>query len=100
MSSSNNRHVGGDDNASIASSVLSRASKKKYRQQRINSELSEPLTANNSQVAFRDEELGNSDDSGDPFFVFRSDLVKKLELVDESIAEYLRVVHETVSFLS
>jgi hypothetical protein len=50
--------------------------------------LSEPLTANG------DEETG---DSADPFYVFRADLYRKLELVDESLAEYLRVVHQTVS---
>jgi hypothetical protein len=50
--------------------------------------LSEPLTANG------DEEAG---DSADPFYVFRADLYRKLELVDESLAEYLRVVHQTVS---
>jgi hypothetical protein len=50
--------------------------------------LSEPLTANG------DEESG---ESADPFYVFRADLYRKLELVDESLAEYLRVVHQTVS---
>jgi hypothetical protein len=51
------------------------------------SALSEPLTANG------DEEAG---DDPDPFYVFRADLYRKLELVDESLAEYLRVVHQTV----
>ena len=90
------RRQRGDDNVSIASS-LSRVSKsKKYRHQRINSDLSEPLTAHSSYTS-RDEELVfGGGDSGDPFFVFRADLMKKLESVDESLAEYLRVVHETV----
>jgi len=55
----------------------------------MNSELSEPLTSATSIV---DEELG---DSGDPYFVFRADLQTKLEMVDEALTEYLRIVHET-----
>jgi len=49
--------------------------------------LSEPLASNG------DEETGG--DSGDPFYVFRGDLYRKLEQVDESLAEYLRIVHQT-----
>lgn len=33
----------------------------------------------------------------DPFYVFREDLYRKLEIVDESLAEYLRIIHQTVS---
>lgn len=47
---------------------------------RRSSELSEPLT--------------KQDD--DPFYVFREDLYRQLELVDEALVEYLRVVHQTV----
>jgi hypothetical protein len=50
--------------------------------------LSQPLTGSG------DEEAG---EDADPFYVFRADLYRKLELVDESLAEYLRVVHQTVS---
>jgi hypothetical protein len=50
--------------------------------------LSEPLNANG------DEEAG---ENSDPFYVFRADLYRKLELVDESLMEYQRVVHQTVS---
>jgi hypothetical protein len=76
-----------DDNISVASS------KRRFRGRgHINSELSEPLTAATS-ASIVDEELG---DAGDPYFVFRADLQKKLELVDEALAEYLRIVHETV----
>jgi hypothetical protein len=78
-----------DDGASIASS-LSRAAKNKFRHRRGNSDLSQPLTVATSNP---DEELGAA---GDPFFVFRSDLIRKLEFVDEALAEYLRVVHDTV----
>jgi hypothetical protein len=45
--------------------------------------LAEPLTA-------------NGQGSEDPFFVFRKDLYRKLEQVDEGLAEYLRIVHQTV----
>ena len=47
--------------------------------------LQEPLTSTESQV-----------DVSDPFYVFREDLYRKLESVDESLAEYLRIVHQTV----
>lgn len=78
------------DESSIASS------KRRFpRNKRVNSELSEPLTANSITSVPVDEESGA--DPGDPYFVFRADLKKKLELVDESLAEYLRVVNETVS---
>jgi hypothetical protein len=79
-----------DESSSIASS------KRRFpRHTRVNSELSEPLTANSITSVPVDEESGA--DPGDPYFVFRADLKKKLELVDESLAEYLRVVNETVS---
>jgi hypothetical protein len=77
-----------DDNVSVASSHHRRFKGHK----RISSELSEPLTSANTSVI--DESLGG--DSGDPYYVFRSDLQKKLELMDESLADYLRIVHETV----
>jgi hypothetical protein len=80
-----------DDNVSLASSH-----RRFGRHKRINSELSEPLTAASGSTSIVDEELGST--AGDPYFVFRSDLQKKLELVDESLADYLRIVHETVCF--
>uniref|UniRef100_A0A7S3P3R1 t-SNARE coiled-coil homology domain-containing protein n=1 Tax=Amphora coffeiformis TaxID=265554 RepID=A0A7S3P3R1_9STRA len=46
------------------------------------SALAEPLTANGQA-------------SEDPFYVFREDLYRKLEHVDESLAEFLRIVHQT-----
>eukprot|EP00536_Pseudo-nitzschia_multiseries_P013898 jgi/Psemu1/310366/fgenesh1_kg.629_\ len=70
------------DSVSLASSHRRFSAKK-----RINSELSEPLTAAG------DDSFGEA--SGDPYFVFRSDLQNKLELVDEFLADFLRVVHET-----
>lgn len=32
----------------------------------------------------------------DPFYVFREDLYRKLDLVEEGLTEYLRIVHQTV----
>ena len=46
--------------------------------------LSEPLTSSNGR------------DMSDPFYVFRKDLYRQLERVDETLTEYLRVVHQTV----
>lgn len=60
------------------------------RNKRINSELSEPLTSPTS--AGGDEESS----SLDPYFVFRSDLQNKIELADEDLADFLRIVQETV----
>ena len=73
------------DSVSLASSHRRFTAKK-----RINSELSEPLTGA-SDVSF-----GGA--SSDPYFVFRSDLQNKLEAVDEFLADFLRIVHETVCY--
>ena len=50
--------------------------------------LSEPLNGSG----------GSTSDPGDPFYIFRGDLYKKLELVDEALAEFLRVIHQTVRY--
>ena len=75
------------DDSSVASS------KRRFRH-RVNSDLSEPLTATSVTSVPVDEGLGS--DAGDPYFVFRADLKRKLERVDECLAEYLRVINETV----
>lgn len=36
------------------------------------------------------------DNPSDPYYVFRDDLYRQLALVDESLAEYLRIVYQTV----
>ena len=81
------------DSISIASS------RRKFGRKSINSELSEPLTSGGvTTSSLLDEELGGFvNGGGDPYFVFRKDLQQKLELVDESLADFLRIVHETVS---
>lgn len=84
----------GDEAVSRNDAMSVASSKRRFpRHRRVNSGLSEPLTAASASVV--DESLGN--EAGDPYFVFRSDLQNKLESVDEALAEYLRVVHETVS---
>lgn len=75
-------HEDMDDADPTSSSSLPTFSSSSKRQ---DSSLSEPLNS---------AENGATDD---PFYVFREDLYRKLELVDESLAEYLRVVHQTVS---
>jgi hypothetical protein len=42
------------------------------------------------------EPLTNGDLSSDPFYVFREDLCRQLERVDETLTEFLRIVHQTV----
>jgi hypothetical protein len=67
--------------------------------------LSEPLTAmphsnisnsnsNGANHNTKDHQLPQL--SADPFYVFRDDLYRQLSRVDETLAEYLRVVHQTV----
>lgn len=77
----NQNDVDDDDDVVTVRSALSRKSQ-------LPTELSEPLTNGNSTSTV---------DHNDPFYVFRSDLYRKLELVDETLAELLRVVHQTVS---
>ena len=69
--------------ASSSSSVVSAASSAFSRPAKEDDTLGEPLNASPE----------------DPYFVFRGDLVTKLDLVDQSLAEFLRVVHQTVSSL-
>lgn len=74
---------------SAAASVASGASSFRMRSHE-NEHLSEPLTAG----------MNHNDSNEDPYFVFRADLIQKLELVDEGLAEFLRVVHQTVCRVS
>lgn len=74
-----------NDNVSVAKSMRSNAkSTRSFRTVSVgNQELKEPLTA-----------AMHHDD--DPFYVFREDLYRKLDLVDDGLAEFLRLVHQTV----
>lgn len=72
--------------ASVAS-VASKASSRLLRQRTTPEPLAEPLTATS---------IDAEDEAADPYYVFRGDLFQKLDLVDESLAEYLRVIHQTV----
>jgi hypothetical protein len=79
------------------------------------SSLSEPLTKGirsgkngikmSQQGVEKNDNDGRNDDRiydnpSDPYNVFRDDLYRQLELVDESLAEFLRVVHQTVSMIT
>jgi len=81
--------------------------------QKTNKHLSEPLTSPSSLdddlILYEngDDMEKNEGSSGpsskaddDPFYVFKQDLERKLELVEEALSRYLRVVHDTVSSLS
>jgi hypothetical protein len=59
--------------------------------------LSEPLTQGEQQT-HQNPQQSSKAMSTDPFYVFREDLYRQLERVDEALAEYLRVVHQTVGF--
>jgi syntaxin 6 len=75
-------HVDEDDDIQSVS-ILSRASASvtRSRHRVVDDEsLKEPLTAT---------------DTDDPFYVFREDLYRKLDLVEENLTEYLRIVHQT-----
>lgn len=89
------------DNHNTMDSISVASSHRRFKgHKRLSSELSEPLT----MTSVVDESLGSSSQpactGGDPYFVFRNDLQRKLELVDESLADFLRVVHETVRVVS
>ena len=71
-----------DDLISIRSSLS--------RKSALPPELSEPLTNSAALLA------SSSQSQEDPYYLFRSELYRKLEAVDESLAEFLRVVHQTV----
>lgn len=71
-------------NSETASRTTSK-SRISFRKNPSNAELREPLT--------NDVEAAN-----DPFYVFREDLYRKLDIVDEGLAEYLRIVHQTVEY--
>ena len=62
--------------------------------------LAEPLTGqgtdedNGIKSGFSNNESATSDD--DPFYVFKEDLIRKLEILDEALSSYLDVINNTV----
>ena len=89
-SSENSSRLKDSDSLSVVSISSRSTNHRRFNgHKRINSELSEPLTSTASSVLHQES-------SGDPYFVFRSDLQTKLELADEYLADFLRIVHETV----
>jgi len=88
-SSDNTSRLKDSDSLSVVSISSRSTNHRRFNgHKRINSELSEPLTSTASSVLHQES-------SGDPYFVFRSDLQTKLELADEYLADFLRIVHET-----
>lgn len=71
------------DSSNDHMSIRSKISTRSFRTVSVgNPELKEPLT-------------GASHNDDDPFYVFREDLYRKLDLVDDGLAEYLRLIHHT-----
>jgi hypothetical protein len=85
-----------DDNFSRASSRVSLPSFSRQKKSSLPASMSEPLNASGSAEVEENGRNSKDYDPGDPFYVFREDLYRKLELVDEALAEFLRVVHQTV----
>ena len=101
---SSSRMKDSDSLSVVSISSRSTSHQRFTRHKRINSELSEPLTSpltsSNSTSVLDHNESSTSSGGGDPYFVFRSDLQNKLESADEFLADFLRIVHETVRALS
>lgn len=83
MSNGSDNSSGVKDNDTVS---LTSSHRRFTAHKRINPELSEPLNSTGG------ESFGGG--TSDPYFVFRSDLQKQLELADEFLAEYLRAVDE------
>ena len=79
--------------ADVASRASNRSSSRlssSFRKHPHSAELKEPLTGGGNGANTNDHE------ANDPFYVFREDLYRKIDMVDEGLAEYQRVVRETV----
>lgn len=100
---SSSRMKDSDSLSVVSISSRSTSHQRFTRHKRINSELSEPLTSpltSNSASVLDHNESTSTSSSGDPYFVFRSDLQNKLESADEYLADFLRIVHETDTAVS
>jgi hypothetical protein len=94
---SSSRMKDSDSLSVVSISSRSTSHQRFTRHKRINSELSEPLTSPlTSSTSVLDHNESSMSSGGDPYFVFRSDLQNKLESADEYLADFLRIVHETV----
>jgi hypothetical protein len=83
-----NDHDDDDDDDEIDYHDDTASRRSRLSQFRKPTPLSEPLTALGSAEGGFDER--------DPYYVFRDDLQRKLTTVDESLAEFLRIIHQTV----
>lgn len=77
-----------DDSASMTSVPFSITGNSSRNALKNNAQLNEPLNGGSNSNSNKGED--------DPFYVFREDLYRKLDLVDEALTEYLRIVHQTV----
>jgi hypothetical protein len=87
-----------EDDETAAAADTSSSSTFAIGARKMNPSLSEPLTGglNGNSSASASPSRNGSGSGQDPFFVFREDLYRKLETVDESLAEFLRIVQQTV----
>mmetsp|Transcript_42826 Transcript_42826/g.63534 ORF Transcript_42826/g.63534 Transcript_42826/m.63534 type:complete len:339 (-) Transcript_42826:105-1121(-) len=83
----NSLALGYDDGDEVASRRTKGSifGKKSSSSKQLSAEMKQPLT--------KDVERG--DDVEDPFYVFREDLYRKLDLVDETLTEYTRIIRHT-----
>jgi len=95
--------VSSSQSMSVSVSSLSSRSKKKSSGRHKNPLLSEPLTTSSHS---QDEESISrnirtthqrieSSAEDDPFYVFKEDLLRKLEFVEDALSRYLHAVHNT-----
>jgi hypothetical protein len=91
-----------NNNNNIGSSIISNAflvtagSLSLQEQDDHQSSLSEPLT-DKKNYNTNNNKRSSYENPSDPYYVFRDDLNRQLEIIDESLAEYLRLVFQTVS---
>lgn len=78
-----------EEQATVSGNGSSASGLSLFRKSSASPDLKEPLTS-------KDLESGSVYED-DPFYVFREDLYRKLDLVDEALQDYLRVVYHTVS---
>jgi len=76
-----------EEQATVSGNGSSASGLSLFRKSSASPDLKEPLTS-------KDLESGSIYED-DPFYVFREDLYRKLDLVDEALQDYLRVVHHT-----
>jgi hypothetical protein len=87
------------DSGNVSNTFLLSGSLSHQEQSDRQASLSEPLTTStNIVVSDNDKAYKRSyENPSDPYYVFRDDLNRQLEIIDECLAEYLRLVNQLVS---